>query len=208
MKGVLPAGFWGLFGRELVGFAPLIALYLRLAFQPQAFEPLQRTWLVGVQFPLVEVAAAALTAMTAFGLGRGFRVGHAGTGRLASARERDLALIALGIATVVVLPLGAYGVLHDATKALGIAGIFLPRALELWRIRDQSRPVARAVAFAAVSGPALIGALLLLVLLLGAAAPRQVSQDPPTVPLLIASYYVWVAACSAWATARAEPWRH
>jgi hypothetical protein len=208
MNAVLPVGFWRVFARELLGFAPLIGLYLRLALQPGAFEPLQRTWLVGVQFPLIEVAAAALAAMTAFGLGRGLRVGRAGAERLASARERDLALIALGIATVVVLPLGAYGVLHDGTKALGIAGIFLPRALELWRIRDQSRPVARAVGFAAASGPALIGVLVLLALLLGAAAPRHGSHDPPTVPLLIAAYYVWVAACSAWATARAEPWRH
>jgi hypothetical protein len=99
----------------------------------------------------------------------------------------------------------------EESFASSLAFVFLPRAIELWRVRDQPRPVARALAYSALAGPILVAGFFVLILLLGAAAPGdtpEVSHAARGVGLFIVSYYVVVATFTAWMRVRVEIWRN
>jgi hypothetical protein len=195
---------------ELVGFAPVIALYLALAFCAACFDHFQRVWLVTFQFLVLELFACAVVAVAAFGLADGWNTGKGSAQRLLTPRERDFGLIGLALVLVALLPAGVFALTDDGAKAAGAGALFLPRCLDLWRVREQPRPVVRALAWSALSGPALLLLLVVLAMLMGAAAAgataTEVSAGSRAGGVLIASYYVVVALIGAWLRTRVEAW--
>jgi hypothetical protein len=194
---------------ELVGFAPSIALYLALAFCATCFDEFQRIWLLTFQFLALETFACLLTATAAFGLADGWKFRKGDKQRLLTTGERDFGLIGLALVLVVLLPCGIYAMTTDPGKALGAGAAFLPRCLELWRVRDRSRPVARALGWSALSGPIFLFSVLVLVVLLAASTPGSAAETGSGAQVggvFVALYYVIVATVTAWTRTRVEEW--
>lgn len=194
---------------ELVGFAPSIALYLSLAFCAACFDHFQRIWLLTFQFFALETFACLLAATAAFGLADGWKTGKDAARRLLTTHERDAALIGLGVVLVALLPGAVFAMTGDPAKAIGAGAVFLPRCVELWRVRDQPRPIARALGWSALSGPFFLGAAFVVILLLGAAAPAPATEISFGARLgggFVAIYYVVVATVTAWMRTRVEAW--
>lgn len=174
------------------------------------FDHFQRIWLLTFQFFALETFACLLAAAAAFGLGDGWKSGKGAARRLLTTRERDVALISFAVVLVALLPAGIFAMTGDHGKALGAGAVFLPRCLELWRVREQPRPVARAMGRAALSGPIFLVAAGALLTLMGAAATgatAETSMGARFGGMLVAIYYVVVATVTAWMRTRVEAWR-
>jgi hypothetical protein len=201
-------GYWC---AEMLGFAPVIALYLSVAFCASCFDAFDRLWLFVFQFLIFELFASLFTAAAAFKLGDGITLGIGSGGRLLDARGRDAGLLLIGLVFVVVMPGILFAWTNEPAKALGMASVFLPRFLELWRVREQARPVARALGYSALSGPLFLLGVFALLMLLGAAAnpdaPVDTSEGAQAFGILVAIYYVVVATFTSWMRLRVESWR-
>lgn len=208
-------GWFGRFLRhwtaELLGFSPLVATYVALAACGRCFDQFERDWLIMFQFMIFETFACVITASAAFKLGEGFVIGSGASRRLLSPRERDACLLLVGLVLVGLMPGALFIWSGEQTWALGMASLFLPRMIELWRVREQPRPIARALGYSALSGPLLILGFIVIVMLLGAAAPAggsdDVSSGARSAGVLVAIYYFTVATVTAWMRMRVEAWQ-
>lgn len=196
---------------EMLGFSPLIALYLTVAFCGGCFDQYERDWLIIFQFLIFEVFACLFTAATAFKLGDGFELGKGHGRRLLSPGERDAVLLLLGFVLVGLMPGALFAWMREPARAVGMAILFLPRMLELWRVREQPKPVARALGYSALSGPLFLLGLATLLLLLGAGSEAGssvgVTSGARFGGVLVATYYVVVATFTAWMRVRVEAWQ-
>jgi hypothetical protein len=163
------------------------------------------------QFMIFEISACLITASVAFKLGDGLKAGTAPSRRLLSPRERDVSLLLMGLVFVALMPGALFAWIRDPAKALGMASVFLPRMLELWRVREQPKPIARALGHSALSGPLFVLGFITLIMLLGAASasgtPAEVGAGARFAGVFIATYYVVVATFTAWMRLRVEAWQ-
>ena len=133
--------------RELLGFAPVIAVYLSLTLWPARFSHLEAMWLL-MQFLFIELPAATLAIILGTALARGTAVpvrNSTTPPRPVSARERDAAVMLAGVFLVVLMPTAIGYYLRDAFRGLVVASAVAPRVWDAWRFRADPR---RALALA------------------------------------------------------------
>jgi hypothetical protein len=172
---------------------------------PSLYPAESIVWLVVMQFLVMEMAACGIAVALGRGLARGTDTvpgWHAPNrdGQLprpVSPRQRELAIIGLGIVTVLVLPWLVQDIFGDTTRSFAVAAAFFPRVLEAWHIRQRGPELGPALARTGYLGWVLcLGCWLLVMLLSSSGAPLPLNADggvPAWTSLaasLIALYYV------------------
>lgn len=172
--------------RELFGYAPIIVLYASVALMPSYYGADRIVWLVVMQFLLMEMAACGVAVALGRGLARGtdtVSVWHGASRagqmpRPVSPRQRDLAIIGLGVFTVLLLPWLVHDVFGDTTRSMAVAAVFLPRVLDAWHIRRRGAELGPALARSGYLGWALcLGYVVIAMLLSGSGAPLPLNAD-------------------------------